>query len=167
MDPKKSIAISACLLGQKVRYDGAHQAHEIIIQQLVYRFHIIPVCPEVEIGLGVPREKIELHQREAKIHLLTCTQPVTDLTEQMIAYAHLFLQNHQLSGMILKDKSPSCGIANCKQWNEAGEMQRNGTGIFAATVRKLKPDLPMRQSNLVNLASDLDDFIQKVNDYEY
>ncbi|SMG62172.1 protein containing DUF523 [methanotrophic bacterial endosymbiont of Bathymodiolus sp.] len=69
--------------------------------------------------------------------------------------------------MILKDKSPSCGVANCKQWNEEGEMQRNGTGIFAATLIKLKPDLPMLQSNLVNKMNDLDDFIQKLTDYEY
>ena len=163
----KSIAISACLLGHKVRYDGAHQENKIILQRLEANFNIIPVCPEVEIGLGVPREKIELHQRGTKIHLLTCTQPVADLTEQMIAYAQAFLQSHKISGMILKDKSPSCGVANCKQWNDAGEMQRNGTGIFAATIIKLKPDLPMLQSNLVTQASDLDSFLQKVADYEY
>ena len=85
----------------------------------------------------------------------------------MIAYAQTFLNNHNICGIILKDKSPSCGVANCKQWNEAGEMQRNGTGIFAATVLKLKPDLPMLQSNLIVQASDLELFIQKVADYEY
>lgn len=167
MPKKKSIAISACLLGHKVRYDGAHQAHKIIIKQLTNRFNIIAVCPEVEIGLGVPREKIELHQKGEKVHLLTCAQPVIDLTEQMITYAQAFLNNHNICGIILKDKSPSCGVANCKQWNEAGEMQRDGTGIFAATVIKLKPDLPMLQSNLITQASDLDDFVQKVANYEY
>ncbi|MCK5664440.1 MAG: DUF523 domain-containing protein, partial [Thiotrichaceae bacterium] len=115
MDQKKSIAISACLLGYKVRYDGAHQRNEIIIQQLGEYFNIIPVCPEVEIGLSVPREKIELHQRGMKIHLLSSNKPVIDLTEQMIAYAQIFLKNHKISGMILKDKSPSCGVGNCKQ----------------------------------------------------
>jgi uncharacterized protein YbbK (DUF523 family) len=167
MVQKKSIAISACLLGHKVRYDGAHQENKIIIQRLADRFNIIAVCPEVEIGLDVPRDKIELHQQGKKIHLLTSIYPVTDLTEQMSAYVQLFLNSHKIFGMILKDKSPSCGVANCKQWNEAGEMQRNGTGIFAATLIKLKPDLPMLQSNLVNKMNDLDDFIQKVTDYEY
>lgn len=165
MDQKKSIAISACLLGHKVRYDGAHQEHKIIMRRLVDRFNIIAVCPEVEIGLGVPREKIELHQQGLKIHLLTSSQPVTDLTEQMIAYARVFLKTHQISGMILKDKSPSCGVGNCKQYDQAGDMQRNGSGIFAATIRRLKPDLPMLQSNLVLQVSDLDGFMRKVNEY--
>ncbi len=165
MVQKKFIAISACLLGHKVRYDGHHQANEIIIKQLVNCFNIIPVCPEVEIGLGVPREKIELHQQGAIIHLLTCGQPVMDLTEQMTVYAQTFLKNHIISGMILKDKSPSCGVANCKQYDEAGNMRRNGSGIFAATIKQLKPDLPMLQSNLVLQASDLDCFMQKVNEY--
>ncbi|GAW85948.1 hypothetical protein bplSymb_SCF01507P001 [Bathymodiolus platifrons methanotrophic gill symbiont] len=101
------------------------------------------------------------------MHLLTCNQPIIDLTEKMIAYAHAFLKNHKISGIILKDKSPSCGVGNCKQWNEAGEVQHHGTGVFAATVRKLKPGLPMLQSNVVTQASDLDDFIQKVDGYEY
>ncbi|GFO71826.1 hypothetical protein BJAS_P1585 [Bathymodiolus japonicus methanotrophic gill symbiont] len=167
MPQKKAIAISACLLGHKVRYDGNHQENKIILQRLEANFNIIPVCPEVEIGLGVPREKIELHQRGAKIHLLTCKQPVVDLTGQMITYAQAFLQNHKISGMILKDKSPSCGVANCKQWTDTGEMQRNGTGIFAANIIKLKPDLPMLQGNLVTQAGDLDSFLQKVADYEH
>jgi len=161
----KSIAISACLLGHKVRYDGDHQENIIILSRLEQIFNIIPVCPEVDIGLGVPREKIELHQQGTNIHLLTCSRPVIDLTEQMVRYAHAFLQIHKLSGIILKDKSPSCGVANCKQWNEAGEMQHNGTGVFAATIRQIKPDLPMLQSHLVTQSSDLDSFIQQVNEY--
>ena len=165
MDQKKTIAISACLLGFEVRYDGTHQRNEIIIKPLVDHFNIIPVCPEVDIGLGVPREKVELHQQGVKIHLLTSHKPVIDLTEQMVAYAQIFLKNHKISGMVLKDKSPSCGVGNCKQYDVSGDMQRNGTGIFAATIIRLKPDLPMLQSNLLIKASDLDDFMQKVNEY--
>ena len=164
MHQKKSIAISACLLGHKVRYDGAHLENDIIIKQLVDSFILIPVCPEVEIGLGVPREKLELHLQGTKIHLLTSSHPITDLTEQMIAYAQEFLNNN-ISGMILKDRSPSCGVANCKQYDELGDMQRNGTGIFAATIMRLKPDLPMLQSNLVTQPSDLDSFMQRVDEY--
>ena len=164
MAQKKSLAISACLLGHKVRYDGSHQENEII-KRLTKCLNIIPVCPEVEIGLGVPREKVELHQQELQIHLLTTNKPVIDLTEQMIAYAQIFLNNHKISGMILKDKSPSCGVGNCKQYDVSGGMQRNGTGIFVATIMQLKPDLPMLQSNLVLQASDLDYFMQKVNEY--
>ena len=159
----KTIAISACLLGHKVRYDGADQAHAII-QQLDSRFTVIPFCPEVAIGLSVPREKIELHQQGCKVHLLTANTKL-DLTEAMIAYATEFLNNHALSGMILKDKSPSCGVGNCKQFDENGTMQGNGTGLFAATVLALKPDLPLLQSHIVTHTDDLNSFIQDV--YEY
>ncbi|NOQ64969.1 MAG: DUF523 domain-containing protein [Methyloprofundus sp.] len=164
MKAQKIIAISACLLGHKVRYDGADQAHQII-QQLQRYFEVIPVCPEVGIGLTVPREKIELHQQGDEVRLLTTTQPSKDLTVAMVAYAGMFLQNHAISGLILKDKSPSCGVANCKQFDEHGLMQREGTGIFAAAVRQLKPNLPMLQSHLVNQDSDLDSFIRQVNEY--
>jgi len=165
MTQKKSIAISACLLGHKVRYDGLHQAHDIIISRLTDRYTMLPICPEVEIGLGVPREKIELHQQGSNIQLLSCSLPITDLTEQVAAYARLFLKNHQISGMILKDKSPSCGVGNCKLYDEAGNMQRNGTGVFAATIMQLNPELPMRQSDQIQQVSDLDSFIQQVNEY--
>ena len=163
MTKPKTIAISACLLGHKVRYDGADQAHAII-QQLHTCFTIIPICPEVAIGLAVPREKIELHQREGKIHLLSADTAL-DLTEPMTAYATEFLNNHSLSGIILKDKSPSCGVGNCKQFNANGTMQRDGTGVFSATIMALKPDLPLLQSNVVTHVDDLNSFIQDV--YEY
>lgn len=101
------------------------------------------------------------------MRLLSSTQPVVDLTEQMMDYAHRFLCSHAISGMVLKDKSPSCGVSNCKQWHETGEMQRNGTGIFAATILQLKADLPMLQSDTVQQASDLDEFLQQVNAYGY
>lgn len=164
---KKSIAISACLLGHPVRYDGKDQAHAIIIAQLIKHFTIIPVCPEVEIGLGVPREKIALYQCGEKIQLLSCGHPVQDLTELMVCYADTFLQSNQISGMILKDKSPSCGVGNCKKINDSEAMQADGTGIFAATIMQLKPGLPMLQSCDVRQEKDLDLFISKVKSYEY
>lgn len=166
MPIKKTIAISACLLGHKVRYDGEHQANEIIIQQLAGHFNIIPVCPEVEIGLGVPREKIELHQQQdGNVRLLTCRQPVIDLSRQMLAYAHDFLKKQAISGIILKDKSPSCGVANCKQYERSGKLRRDGTGIFAARIMQLNPELPMLQSNVVVQPCDLDSFMQQVYAY--
>ena len=163
---KKFIAVSACLLGHKVRYDGEHQANKIVMDTLAKQFQLIPVCPEVEIGLGVPREKIALHRQEGKVCLLTTTEPVLDLTEKMFSYTQSFLNHHALAGAILKDKSPSCGVENCKQWDDGGAMQRKGTGIFAATLMRLEPDLPMLQSNDVSNQDKLLYFINKVNAYK-
>ena len=165
MSNKKIIAVSACLLGYKVRYDGEHQANEII-QALSEFFELLPVCPEMDIGLGVPREKIALHQQGLMTRLLTCGgEPNTDLTEKMQAYAQKFLKMHNLAGMILKDKSPSCGVANCKQWLATGEMDNAGTGIFAATVMRLAPELPMLQSDLIEQQSEFHAFINQVKCY--
>ncbi len=164
MDQKKSIGISACLLGHRVRYDGTQKTNELI-QRLDAHFKVIPVCPEMEIGLGVPREKILLQYQGNKTRLMTSCQPSTDLTQKMIFFAYSFLNNNVISGMILKDKSPSCGIENCKLYEQSVIIRHNGTGIFAATILQLKPDLPMLQSDVVVLPGDLDNFIQQV--YEY
>ena len=165
MTKKKVIAVSACLLGYKVRYDGDHQANESI-QSLSEVFELLPVCPEMEIGLGVPREKIALHQQGVMTRLLTCgAEPGIDLTEKMQAYAQSFLNMHNLAGIILKDKSPSCGVSNCKQWLATGEMDSAGTGVFAATVMRLAPELPMLQSDLIEQQSELHAFINQVKCY--
>jgi uncharacterized protein YbbK (DUF523 family) len=164
-DSKKSIAVSACLLGHKVRYDGEHQASTILLKGLPMLFNIIPVCPEVAIGLGVPRPKIALYRQGSKISLLSTTQPVIDLTERMITYAQLFIEQYALAGLVLKDKSPSCGINNCKIWDEQGNMQRNMSGIFAATIMQLKPGLPIWQSNAITKECELQEFIQQVGAY--
>jgi uncharacterized protein YbbK (DUF523 family) len=83
----------------------------------------------------------------------------------MINYAQSFLNNHVITGMILKDKSPSCGVENCKLHDQDGNMQHSGTGVFAAAIMQLKPDLPMLQSHVVKQPDDLINFIQQV--YEY
>jgi len=163
---QRTIAVSACLLGYQVRYDGAAQAIPELCQPLSELFLLEPICPEMEIGLGVPREKIELHQRGKYTHLLTC-HAQEDLTAQMQKKSQEFLESNRLSGMILKDKSPSCGVGNCKIWDKQGKLERNGTGIFAATIKRLQPHLPMIQScDLVN-AKQLQAFIQAVEAYEY
>jgi len=162
---KKVIAVSACLLGYKVRYDGDHQANESI-QSLSEFFELLPVCPEMEIGLGVPREKIALHQQGVMTRLLICgADQDIDLTEKMQTYAQSFLNAHNLAGMILKDKSPSCGVSNCKQWLATGEMDSTGTGIFAATVMQLAPELPMLQSHLVEQQNEFHAFINQAKCY--
>jgi len=83
----------------------------------------------------------------------------------MQVYAQTFLDAHNLAGMILKDKSPSCGVNNCKQWLATGDMETTGTGIFAATVMRLAPELPMLQSHLIGQQSELHAFIKQVKNY--
>ena len=161
------IAVSACLLGHKVRYDGAEQSQPIILSTLAEQFKVIVLCPEMEIGLGVPRDKIELVNDGLKTRVQSITNPKVDLTLKIQNYAQRFLADEMISGFILKDKSPSCGVSNCKIKDSQGIMQTNGTGIFAASIMRLKPNMPMIQSNQVENQQAFDDFIQQVNRYEY
>ncbi|NOQ17235.1 MAG: DUF523 domain-containing protein [Methyloprofundus sp.] len=164
---QKSIAVSACLLGHKVRYDGADQEQPVIFNTLAEQFKLIAICPEMEIGLGVPREKIELVTKGLQTRVQSIQAPVVDLTLKIQNYAQYFLEHETISGFILKDKSPSCGVENCKIKDQQGITHNNGTGVFAASIRSLKPNMPMIQSNQVLNQQALDIFIQQVKLYEY
>jgi len=158
--------VSACLLGYQVRYDGADQSLPKLSQRLSEFFTLQAFCPEMEIGLGVPRGKIALQQQGKQTKVIRCADQ-QDLTLLMQQSARDFLAVNTISGMILKDKSPSCGVNNCQRWDEQGTMQRNGTGIFAETVLRLQPDMPMLQSCDVDNVKQLQAFIQAVESYEY
>jgi len=136
---KKLIAVNACLLGYKVRYDGEYPASE----------------------------KVELHQQDLLIRLLTSSESRIDLTEKMQVYAQKFLKAHHLAGMLLKYKSSICGVANGKQWRVTGERDDAGTGFFAATAMQLESELPMLQSDLVEQHNEFHALINKVNCYGY
>jgi len=162
----KSIAVSACLLGHKVRYDGADQELPVIEQALSEQFTLIAICPEMEIGLGVPRNKIELVTDAGQVRVVTTATPSTDLTAEIQQCASDFLKKSAVSGFILKDKSPSCGLGNCRIKNSQGLMKSDGTGIFAAAIKQLKPNMPMLQSDQVSEQQMLNEFIQKVKVYD-
>ncbi|MDC9728819.1 MAG: DUF523 domain-containing protein [Methyloprofundus sp.] len=164
---QKTIAVSACLLGHKVRYDGVDQKQPIILSALAEQFKLIAICPEMEIGLGVPRDKIELISDGIQTRVQSTTKPSVDLTQKIQQIAQQFLANEAVAGFILKDKSPSCGVKNCKIKNSQGIIEANGTGIFAANIMQLKPNMPMLQSNQLENQQTLDLFIQQVNHYEY
>ncbi len=152
-------------MGYKVRYDGADQKQEMM-DILATQFELIPVCPEVAIGLSVPREKIELHQRVDDVYWKISGVPRRDLTEKVKAFAQQFVRDNDISGIILKDKSPSCGVRTCQQWNEHVVMESLGTGLFAATVMQCRPTLPLLQSHSKMKNSELLYFIQQVRAYD-
>lgn len=164
---QRAIAVSACLLGHKVRYDGADQKLSLISNILAEQFKLIAICPEMEIGLGVPREKIELITNGLQTRVQSTQVPFVDLTSKIQNYAKSFLATEMIFGFILKDKSPSCGVKNCKIKNQQGVVNNNGTGIFAAQIMSLKPNMPMIQSDRVINTQALKLFIQQVNVYEY
>ena len=110
------VGISACLLGDQVRYDGGHKKNAFAVDKLDPLVEFVRVCPELELGLGVPREPIRLVQQEDDVRLMT-SKTAEDLTERMEAYAEERidrLEKMGLHGFILKKDSPSCGMERVK-----------------------------------------------------
>jgi len=138
---KPLVAVSACLLGERVRWDGRDKKDDWIATELPLHAVVEPVCPEVEIGLGVPRDPLRLVRRAGKIRLVTVLDDV-DRSDRMSDLADRRLQDlvaRGLSGWIFKARSPSCGLSV--------EVDDGGLapGHFAAHVRALLPGLPIAE----------------------
>ena len=148
MDEKINIGISSCLLGEKVRFDGSHKHERYLTGTLGEFFHWVPTCPEVAIGLPVPRPTIRLQSSEDGPRLIE-PKAGTDLTDKMAKYARKRakeLQSSEIYGYILKSKSPSCGMARIKIYKGHGvRPATNGQGVFAKELGEVNPDLPIEE----------------------
>jgi uncharacterized protein YbgA (DUF1722 family)/uncharacterized protein YbbK (DUF523 family) len=142
---KIKIGVSACLLGEKVRYDGGHKLDRYITEILGQFFEYVPVCPEVEYGLPVPRETLRLAGDPASPRLVTSRTGV-DHTEGMQRWAETKLNDltrQNLAGFIFKSRSPSSGLKGVKVYTTQGMPSRSGTGIFAAAFIRRNPLIPV------------------------
>lgn len=143
---KIKVGISACLLGEGVRYDGGHKHDRYITGTLGRYFEWVPVCPELEAGLGVPRPALRLETREGRVRLIQ-HKTEADMTELMEDYSRnrvAALQSMDLSGYILKSKSPSCGKGGIKVYAGYGvRPATHGVGVFADLIMKALPNLPV------------------------
>ena len=142
---KIKIGVSTCLLGEKVRYDGGHKHDRYITETLGQYFDYVPVCPEVEYGLPIPRESLRLVGDPASPRLLT-TRTGVDHTEGMSRWAERRLEDleHEgLSGFIFKSRSPSSGLKGVKVYTPSGMPSHSGVGIFAAAFTRRNPRIPV------------------------
>lgn len=135
------VAVSACLLGKSVRYDGNHKSHRLIIDKFASKLELIGVCPEVGIGLGVPRPAMQLRYKQRNTEAVVVTDPSIVMTEDLKHYAQQYNLEHQfVSGYLLKSKSPSCGIGNTKIHDIAGNiLETQGSGVFASEIMMKNP----------------------------
>jgi uncharacterized protein YbgA (DUF1722 family)/uncharacterized protein YbbK (DUF523 family) len=160
------IGVSACLLGEHVRYDGGHKHDRYITDTLGAYFTFVPVCPEVACGLPTPRESMRLEGDPAAPRLMTRKTRV-DKTEQMLAYCAIKigeLESEDLCGFIFKKDSPSSGLFRVKVYNN-GQAQKNGSGLFAAAMARHFPLLPMEEEGRLNDAALRENFIERVFSY--
>ena len=142
---KIKIGISTCLLGEKVRYDGGHKLDRYVTETLVQYFDYVPVCPEVEYGLPIPREPLRLAGDPASPRLLTARSGI-DHTEGMTRWAERRLdglEHERLCGFIFKSRSPSSGLKGVKVYAPSGMPSRSGMGIFAAAFIRRNPLIPV------------------------
>ena len=165
---KPRVGVSSCLLGQAVRYDGGHKRAPALIDTLDALVEWIPVCPEIEIGLGVPRPPIDLQQSPDGRRLIIPSSG-RDLTDAMIGYARAKvaeLVSAGISGYVLKSKSPSCGLGSARVIDEAAEViSRDGTGLFAAVLRETLPGLPVEEETALANPAVLQSFIERIHIY--
>jgi uncharacterized protein YbgA (DUF1722 family)/uncharacterized protein YbbK (DUF523 family) len=165
--PPIRIGISSCLLGEKVRFDSGHKRDPFIVDTLGQFFHWVPVCPEMEIGLGTPRETLRL-VGEPEAPRLVATRSQSDHTATMRRYATerlAALAELGLHGYILKKDSPSCGMEHVRVYAENGAAQRNGRGLFAQALMQRFPLLPVEEEGRLHDMRLRENFIERVFAY--
>lgn len=157
------VGVSSCLLGEKVRYDGGHKQDRYISDLLGHYFTFVPVCPEVESGLPVPREAMRLEGDPAAPRLMTRNSR-RDLTEQMQSFCRQKVEElagQDLSGFIFKKDSPSSGLWRVKVYRQ-GMPVRTGSGLFAAAVVRQFPLLPVEEEGRLHDPVLRENFIERV-----
>ncbi len=164
---KPRIGISQCLLGDPVRYDGGHKRHPLFTEVLAPFVEWVPVCPEVEAGLGTPREAMWLTGNPASPRLQTVHTKI-DLTTTLTTFSQRRVQElrkSDLDGYILKNHSPSCGLHRVKVFGNTGRPSLQGTGIFAEKIQAAFPLLPLEEEGPLSDTLILENFIERLFGY--
>jgi uncharacterized protein YbbK (DUF523 family) len=166
------VGISRCLLGDAVRYDGGHKHDALLVSTLGALVEWIPVCPEVEAGMGTPREAIDLVESDdgvpagqARVRLLG-VRSRTDWTETVTTFAAARVATlADLDGYVLKSDSPSCGLHGVRVYGSGG-VARVGRGLFAEALVQMLPGLPVEEETRLRDVAVRDEFIQRVRAHQ-
>ena len=158
------LGISTCLLGKRVRYDGQHKLDHFLVDTLGRHIEFVPVCPEVECGLPVPREAMRLVGEPDSPRLLTHKTEI-DHTARMQAWAEkrlVSLESEQLCGFIFKSNSPSSGMERVKVYGGTGMSRKVGVGIWARAFMDRFPLLPVEEEGRLHDPALRENFIERV-----
>ena len=158
------IGVSRCLLGEEVRYDGGHKRDRFLTDVLGRYVEWVPICPEVEAGLGAPREAMRLIGTPQYPRLVTIKSGTdhTRALETMTTNRIEELKHLDLAGYVFKKGSPSCGIERVRVYNEAGVVSRNGVGLFARAFMKQFPLIPVEEEGRLCDSTLRENFIERV-----
>lgn len=161
--PPIRILVSACLLGEKVRYDGGHKRDDFVVGSLARFAELIRVCPEVDCGMQVPREPMRLVGDQAAPRLVEVASGIGH-TERMLEFARRRceeLASLGVSGYVCKAGSPSSGKERIKVFEESGVGWREGSGLFTAVFMERFPMVPVDDEERLRDPLALDDFINR------
>jgi len=163
---KPQIAVSGCLLGEAVRYDGTDKYNDLICTHLSKQFEMISLCPEVGAGLDTPRPPVRLTGDPQRPLALGVEDPGLDVTFALESFTHEWCsQAKNISGLILKSRSPSCGLWDTPVVDGQGHLQSSGPGLFSRIVARHYPLLPVEDENGIADPKRLDSFISSVKLY--
>lgn len=157
------IGISSCLLGENVRYDGGHKRNIFLTDILGKYVEWVPVCPEVESGMGIPRDTLRLIQVDDQVRMVT--QKGADHTAAMREYTARRVQelaDNRLCGYVLKRSSPSCGMERVKVYQPSGMPINTGRGLFAEGLLNAFPNLPVEEEGRLQDPRLRENFISRV-----
>jgi uncharacterized protein YbbK (DUF523 family) len=157
------VGISSCLLGEPVRYDGGHRKEPALLDDFDGLVEWVANCPEAELGLGVPRETIQIELVDGALTLIT-HDTRRDITDSMTAWAQRrasALAAMNISGYVFKARSPSCGVGSVVVVGGGND----GTGFFAAELIRQLPNLPVAQEDQLATRSARQTFLQQVHRY--
>lgn len=163
------IGISSCLLGNEVRYDGGHKrepllADALLSDELGAQIEWVAVCPEVEVGMGVPRPRLQLQDDAGQLRMLE-SESGRDHTASMQRFAQQRvseLRSLDLRGYVLKRGSPSCGMQGVAVHDERGEPRPRGRGLFAEALMQALPWLPVEEEGRLRDPLLRGDFLERV-----
>jgi uncharacterized protein YbbK (DUF523 family) len=165
MESKLKIGVSSCLLGERVRWDGEDKRDVVLLGELNNLFEYVPVCPEVEVGMGVPREPVQLigDKNEQKMQEV---KTGIDWTQALIVFSEtkiLQLIEQGVCGFIVKSRSPSCGTKGIPVYNDKGELlPEKVAGLFTQVLMKHAPAVPIIEEDELRNKQAREKFISQV-----
>ena len=162
---KIRIAVSSCLQGLRVRYDGTDKNNDDI-RKICEQFDCICICPESEVGLGTPRPPLNLIRINNVFKARGRTNPAFDVTEKLTRQAQNVLTRYpDICGYIFKSRSPSCGVDSTPWKSSSGEEFGVTSGIFSAEIKLLLPNLPVAEETQLSDVNNREVFVQAVLRY--
>jgi len=165
---KPRVGVSSCLLGHRVRYDGAEMSVPWVATELANRVELVPICPEVGAGMPVPRPPIQRMESDAGVLRLVLVQGDGDVETPLLAYCATVIRQLEVQpihGYVFKARSPSCGITDTPHVGADGTVVRHESGVWAEILRLRWPALPAIDESGLQEETGRNEFLQRIYAY--